>query len=275
MDMPPGGALAELLARLTSASGDAVEVRGDELPGWPLDEVAALKSHGVLAAGKPAVSTVCPGCERACSMEVQVVPRAGRAVSLFVVCDKPVDIGRVAIGPAALERWRATAQGLADALARLIGSAGATGPREAGQGFRLGVVVGRKDRAAVYLRFNATGPSVAVAGHELELPLVLSIQQQRLALDLKRLARCVDAPIGGVQESRETPNARRTRVTERVAQEKSKGTRAFLKVVAAEEGLSTSRLKQLIAVPTPPVAEWAAPLLTRSPTGSKTGSRKR
>ena len=82
-----GGVLVKLLARLAVAGSGAVEVPGDELAGWPQDDVAALKSHSVLMPGKPAESAICPGCERACVMPVQVLPRAGRPASLFVVWD--------------------------------------------------------------------------------------------------------------------------------------------------------------------------------------------
>jgi hypothetical protein len=261
MEALPGSGLAELLRRIAAAGGRALDVPGDELAGWPLDEVAALKSHRVLVPGKPADSTICPGCERACAMPVHVLPRAGRAASLFIVCDKPVDINRVAVAPVALERWRTTAQGLADALAALITGENASALEEAVQGFRLGVVKGRKDRGPVHLRTTAGDPRLMVAGHALELSLVLTIQDQRLVLDLPRLARCVDAPAGGVGVPSEAPQDRRQRLAERVEREKAKGTRAFLKVVAAEEGITDGRLKQLLK-PTPSKpADWTAPLL--------------
>lgn len=44
----------------------------------------------------------------------------------------------------------------------------------------------------------------------------------------------------------ETASQRRERITARVREEKTKGTRAFLQVIAKEEGLSTSRIKQII-----------------------------
>ena len=44
----------------------------------------------------------------------------------------------------------------------------------------------------------------------------------------------------------ESPVQRRERLKTRVNQEKAKGTRAFLKVVAQEEGISVTRLKQLL-----------------------------
>ncbi len=258
---------------MPAAAGTALELAGDELADWPQGDVAALKLHRVLVPGKPAASTICPGCERACAMPVQVLPRAGRAASLFIVCDKPVDINRVQVAPAALERWRITAQALADAIARLIGSDSAATPVDAGQGFRLGIVKGRKDRGTVYLRTGSGAPHLAVAGHELELPLVLTVQQQSLVLDVRRLARCVDAPAGGVGLLAESPAERRQRLAERVAREKIKGTRAFLKVVAEEEGITDGRLKQLLRPARLKPADWAAPLSTTRTSTPKKSNR--
>ena len=136
-----GGVLAELLARLAVADSGVAELPGDDLAGWPQDDVAALKSHAVLLPGKPAESAICPGCERACLMPVQVLPRAGRPASLFILCDKPVDINRVAVAPAALERWRVSVQSLADAMSRLLCGSPAIA-HSGGVGYRLGFAQG-------------------------------------------------------------------------------------------------------------------------------------
>ena len=268
-----GSVLADLLARLAVAGGGVVEVPGDELAGWPQDDVAALKSHAVLLPGKPAESAICPGCERTCLMPVQVVPRVGHLASLFIVCDKPVDINRVAVAPAALERWRLTGAGLADALARLLGSDGAVPSDAATSGFRLGVAKGRKDKAEVRLRVGAGKPRLIVAGHEIDLDLVLAVQHQQLVLDLRWLARCADAPVADAAVVVEEPEKRRKRLTARVAKERAKGTRGFLKVVAAEEDISVPRLKQLVAAPKPSATDWIAPLSMTSATSSKKPKR--
>ncbi len=268
-----GGLLAELLARLAVAASRIVEVPGDELAGWPQDDVAALKLHAVLVPGKPAESAVCPGCERACVMPVQALPRAGRAASLFIVCDKPVDINRVAVAPDALERWRLTAPGLADALSRLLGNDGA-GPFDAvAQRFRLGVAKGRKGKAELHLRVGAGTAHLVVSGHEIDLSLVLAVHQQHLVLDLRWLARCVDAPVATAAVVGEDPEERRKRLTARVARERAKGTRAFLRVVAAEEDISVPRLKQLVAPPKAQASDWMTPLLNKGTSISKKSNR--
>ena len=166
-----------------------------------------------------------------------------------------------------------SAQGLADALAALIGSGAAAVPMDAGQGLRLGVVKGRKDRAPVNLQTAAGSPRLVLAGHALELTLVLTVGQNGLVLDLSRLARCVDAPAGGVGVATETPKDRRRRLAERVASEKVKGTRAFLKVVAAEVGITDVWLKQLLKPTKPEPADWIAPLSTKRTSTPKKPNR--
>ena len=273
MVVRPGGAIPELLARLAASSGGVVEVPGDELTDWPQEEVAVLKSHALLVPGKPGESALCPGCERACVMPVQVLPRAGRPASLFIVCDKPVNINRVPVAPAALERWRVSAQSLADALARLVGADGAVPCTGVAQVLRLGILKGRKDKSELLLRVGAGAPRLLVAGHEIDLGLVLAVHQQQLALDLRWLGRCVDAPVGGAALNVEAPEERRTRLAARVAREKAKQTKAFLQVVAVEEGISASRLKQLLQAPKPTSADWIAPVSMTFRTASKKPKR--
>ena len=243
-----GGLLVELLARLAVAGSGVVEVPGDELAGWPQDDVASLKSHAVLLPGKPTESAVCPGCERACGMPVQVLPRTGRAASLFIVCDKPVDINRVAVAPAALERWRVSVQSLADAISRLLGGGTATAHGGGAAGYRLGFVQGKQDRAALHLSFDDKGPRLLVAGHALEVQDVLVLRDQQLALDQRLLARCVNAPADAASAvPAESQEAVGQRMLARKLALKAAGTKPFLKIIALEEDCSESWVKQLIA----------------------------
>jgi hypothetical protein len=74
--------------------------------------------------------------------------------------------------------------------------------------------------------------------------------------------------MGDVKES---PENRRRRLGDRVLQEKVKGNKAFLKIVANEEGISVSRLKQLIKSEPPPQSTWVGQLVSAS---RQTGSKK-
>ncbi len=74
------------------------------------------------------------------------------------------------------------------------------------------------------------------------------------------------------ESPKESPEARRRRLTARVDQERKRGTRGFLAVVAAEEGLSISRLKQLTQAPkakAPKAADWLGPVQSLDRAGSK------
>lgn len=268
-------ALGELLARLGAAGGGAIELRGDELARWPAEAVQALQARRVLVPSSPATSAVCDGCERGCSMPVQVLTQQGQPPRAFIVCDKDDDIGRVPLALHRLERWRASDASLADALAAMLGSTQATRLAGETKALRLGVVAGRTTRVAVLLRWIDGGAVLEVAGHVLPLDLALTIKDAALTLDGKTLVRCVDAPAAGAGVPAESPDERRQRLKARVAAEKRKGTKAFNEVVAAEEGLSVSRLKQLVAEPKPAADTWAAPLAGLAGASSKKPTRKR
>lgn len=270
--------LAELLARLSAVPGGSVLVAADELARWPAEAVQALRDARALVPAGPAASAVCPGCEQACVMPVEVLGGAGPAVRAFIACDKREDIGRVPVALAALERWRCSADTLADALAR--GLSGAAAVRLAGEPatWRLGLVAGRQGRAVAVMRAGAAGAAVVeLAGHRLDVATLLSVQAATLVLDRQCLARCADSPVEGTGAG-ETPEQRRERLRVRVAAVKAAGVRGFLKAVAAEEGMSDSRLKQLLAGSKPVAATWAAALMPAQPSGrasSKKTARKR
>ena len=271
-------ALAELLARLGAAPGRAVVFSADELQHWPGDAVVALKADGALRPGKPGDTAVCPGCERACVMPVQQRQRPSRPAAAFVVCDKRDDIGRVPLEPAHLERWGVGGQTLGDALAGCLG-AGTCHPMPGAQFvFRLGVVAGVADKATVQLRFDDQGRALLdVAGHEVELAAVLAVKGGRLALDTRHLGRCADAPAGGAALAAETPAQRTTRMRARKAALQQRGVKAFLAVLAEEEGVSVSMVKRILGraegVDAQNLPAWAAAVAP--PAGVSTGGKRK
>lgn len=264
----PGAALTELLARLGAAQGRALAFGADELLQWPTDAVAALKAHAVLRPGKPGDTAVCPGCERACVMPVQQRMRPGRPAATFIVCDQRDDIGRVPLAPVHLERWRADGQTLGDALAVLLGS-GACHPVPAAPfTFRVGLVAGLADKAPAQLQFDDRGRAlVLVAGHGVDLAAVLTIHGGRLVLDSRHLGRCADAPAGGAVLAAETAAQRTTRLLARKAALQQRGVKAFLQVLAEEEGVSVSMVKRILGradqPEDAPLPGWAAPVAPR------------
>jgi hypothetical protein len=74
---------------------------------------------------------------------------------------------------------------------------------------------------------------------------VLGGDGDRFAVDRRTLNRLVDQPVAGAGDT-ESATQRRERIKKRVQAEKAKGTKAFLKAVAEEEGISVTRLKQLL-----------------------------
>ena len=212
-------------------------------------------------------------------MPVQQRQQPGRPTSAFVVCDRRDDIGRVPVEPAYLERWRADAQTLADALAGLLG-AGASHPVPGVLFvYRLGVVAGVADKASVQLRFDDQGRALLdTAGHGVELAAVLAVRGAKLVLDTRHLARCADAPATGAALAAETPAQRTERLRVRKSVLQQRGVKAFLPVLADEEGVSVSMVKRVLgrapAAAAPTLPSWAAAV---APPGgvSAGGKRKR
>ncbi len=93
--------------------------------------------------------------------------------------------------------------------------------------------------------------TLTLAGHSIALDEVLSLKDSRFKVDKRRLARLVDQPVAGSGDT-ESAEQRRERIKKRINELKAKGVKAFLKTVAEEEGLSTSRIKQLIQEEKPP-----------------------
>jgi hypothetical protein len=266
--LTPAAALAELLARVGAAPARAVALSADELAHWPADAVAAMKAQGVLRPGKPGDTAVCPGCEQACVMQVQQRLQAGHKAALFIVCDKPEDIGRVPLAAAHLERWRVDGQTLGDALSLLLGGCECQPGPDGGQAWRLGAVAGRTGKSAVHLRFDNQGRALLdVAGHALELGLLLAFHGERLVLDARQLARCVDAPAQGAGLAAETAEQRTDRLRARRAALQKKGVKAFLQVLAQEEEVSVSMVKKILRRSTPDtdaaLPAWAAVVAPR------------
>ena len=239
--------LSELLDRLAASWRDGVTVSGAELSCWPEDQQSAIRAAGILVPGEPATSVVCDGCERACVMPVHIRSAPSRQAGAFVVCDKRNDINRVDVTVADLNRWRMTAQSLADGLGRMLNSRPISVRSGAEEGFRLGFVQGKTSRAAAQLRRGTAGLQLVVAGHAHALHDLLSVRDGVVALDVSRLRRLVDAPVANAAgASVESTEERGWRLLERKRQLKSAANPRFLKVIAEEEGISVSRVKQLI-----------------------------
>ena len=262
--MNPADALADLLARVAAADGAAAMFSERELAVWPATAVGLLKAEKLLVKGSPADVVTCPGCEEDCTMPVESAITPGGQLRAFVMCDKRDDVGRVPVDVDMLEQWGCSPERVADALARLLGIRRREGDAAAAR-WTVGVLKGAKHSAHVVLGIGR-GMELSIAGHTLALADVLELSDKGLVLDRRALVLCVDAPVAGGGDV-ESAKQRRERLIARVNQERVKDTKAFLKVVAEEEGISVPRLKQLVYDKPEPTNKWTAIL-------PKTSSKK-
>ena len=251
MQLSPTAVLPEVLARIGGRRGAPVHISDDELQRWPPIAVAALKSAGLLKPASPATNAVCSGCERGCFMPVEVLA-SNPAYPLdlptaFLVCDKRPDINRVAVPINQLVQWRTGGQLLGDTLAQMLDLQRGAVATNAGQHWSIGVVQGLQHRAPLVLHAGALeGPQLALAGHVVLVAEVLTFKKSALALDVAALVRLVDSPTGQEAAEAESPDARQKRLAARVTELKVHGVKAFLELAATEEGITKSRLQQIL-----------------------------
>lgn len=255
--MTPEAALIELLERVGAVHGAVAVVSEYELSAWPSAAVAAMKSQGLLTKARPATSAVCPGCERECVMPVHVLTDKARAPEAFIVCDKRSDINRVAVPVSSLEQWQASGASVADLLAGLLGlhRSGANGGDTTR--WEVGMLKGAKHSSHLVLVADGV-LTLSLAGHSIPLADVLALEGNTFKVDGRTLNRLVDQPVAGAGDVESAAN-RRARLKKRVQAVKAKGIKAFLKTVAEEEGITVSRLKQLLrdeSEPTKPQPRW-------------------
>jgi hypothetical protein len=87
--------------------------------------------------------------------------------------------------------------------------------------------------------------TLSLAGHSIALADVLTLERDQFTVDGRTLKHLVDQPVAGGGDA-ESAVQRRERLKKRVQAVKAEGIKAFLKVVAEEEGISATRLKQLL-----------------------------
>ena len=79
-----------------------------------------MKLQKLLSKARPAVSAICPGCERSCVIPVHTLTRAHGSALSFVVCDKRDDINRVSVGTERLIQWRCNTAAVCGFIARSL-----------------------------------------------------------------------------------------------------------------------------------------------------------
>lgn len=248
--MKEADVLPALLDRL-AAGGDPALFSEQELAEWPHHALNQVKTAGLLTQTAPAASVTCPGCEEECAMPVEMATLASGTLRPFVVCDKRDDTGRVPVPLAMLEQWQCSLRQIAEVVAKLLNVRRGTDDSNAMRA-DVGVLKGAQNSAHVVLVLDRT-LALEISGHRLVLADVLELGAGGLSIERRALLCCVDKPVASAGDA-ESAEHRRDRLKARVRAENAKGTKAFLKVVAEEEGISVSRLKQLVKEETEPPA---------------------
>lgn len=240
--MNPADVLPAVLDRVAAAAGEAAQFSERELAEWPAAALARLRAEGLLVKGSPADTLTCPGCEEDCLMPVEIATTSSGTLRAFVVCDKRDDVARVVIARDLLEQWTCSPERVADVLARLLGTRRSSDDT-AGR-WDVGVLKGAKGSAHVVLGIE-NELRLTIAGHSLPVVDVLKLGDKGLSIERRALLRCVDNPIAAAGDE---PSAaqRRERLRKRRNELKAMGKRNFNQLLAAEEGISVSAIKQLL-----------------------------
>lgn len=252
--------LPTVLDRLAAAAGEVALFSERELAEWPAAALARLKAEGLLVKGPPADILTCPGCEEDCTLPVESDTTASGALRAFVVCDKRDDVVRVAIARDLLEQWTCSPERVADVLARLLGIR-RSGSDAAARRWDVGVLKGAKGSAHVVLGIE-NELRLTIAGHSLPVADVLELGDKGLTIERRALLRCVDNPIAAAGDE---PSAaqRRERLRKRRNELKAAGKRNFNQLLAAEEGISVSTIKQLLQEKKQPETWLGGNLITK------------
>lgn len=202
--MTPQDALVELLARLGAANGASVFVNEEELSEWSAAAVAALKSQKLITKARPAVSAICPGCERECLMPVHTPPSKNDSYTSFIVCDKRSDINRVAVPVERLEQWQFTVDMLCGFIAASLGLR-RSDKRRLGRADLLEIGVATGDKRSQMLCLQIAGELMLVAGGN-QVPLVefISFGKDSYSVDGATVRILVDA--SSTADNRHTPS---------------------------------------------------------------------
>jgi len=243
--MRPEDALIELLDRVAALHGTSALIKTDELDLWPGEAVATMKTQKLITKSRPASSVVCPGCEEECVMPVHTVTASSDNPSLFIVCDKRDDIGRVPVAVGLLEQWHASGDSIADLIADLLGLQRSGMGSSSGGRWEIGVFRGAKHSSHIILSAGDNKFTLVLAGYSIALQEILTIDGEVLKIDKRKLSRLVDNPSAGAGGA-ESAEQRGQRLKKRVREVKDSGERAFMKFVAEEEGITVGRLQQIL-----------------------------
>lgn len=230
-----------------------------EVKNWPDGQLALFEKIGLLHQAQPMHEIDCDGCEENCpAMPVTIYPLTdSSSARAFITCDKRDDIGRVKVEFERLKQWQLTEMQLAQFVAGLCGFTQQV-VKDA-DFWRLGMLHGKKHNAQLLLGFDNTQSILKIAGHNLNLLELLTIDVNQCRIDLKKLKDFADSPTG-LADDKESAEARQDRLLLRKRELKTSQVKAFNQKIANEEGISVSQVKKLIAA-----AEDREKLMTNNP----------
>jgi len=206
--MTPQVALVELLARVGASQEAAAVLSNHELNQWPETAVAAMKGQRLPTKAKPAISAVCPGCERDCVMPVQTRIHPSRGAVSFIDCDKRNEVSRVPVPVERLEQWRCTADAVCGFIAASLGLRGSDKRRLASADFlEIGMATGGK--CSQMLCLQTSGELTLIAGgNKVPLAEFIGYDADAYSVDGSMIRLLVDAAT--TADNRYTPsNAKR------------------------------------------------------------------
>jgi hypothetical protein len=99
--------LRHILLRTEMMTEGSNAFTADEISRWAEGALDFFIWQRLLSPATPAQQVVCDGCEEGCFMPVEVPPAdAPIAATPFIICNQRDDIGRVRVDPNRLRRWR-------------------------------------------------------------------------------------------------------------------------------------------------------------------------
>ncbi|MCP4473669.1 MAG: hypothetical protein GY821_03695 [Gammaproteobacteria bacterium] len=210
---------------------------------WPEAGFHSCLAAKLIQVAQPATTVFCDGCEQHCLMPVMMRPAINdRPARVMVQCDKPEEMGLVAIDIPALHQWQISLKILAESIGDILNVNRQLIRFDAEKKrWHLGIFKGKKHARPLFLVAQEEGLALQLAGHSIYLADVLTIDNNHLAIDQQYLTRKVDKACG----TDETPEQRAIRIEKRMTELKGQGVRAFVKTVAEEEGVSVSRIKEI------------------------------
>jgi hypothetical protein len=242
--MTPEIVLLELLNRISANKGSPVFISAYELNEWPSDIVACMKASGLIEKGQPAKSVVCPGCEQACLMPINVPFNQSSMLVAFIFCDKRNDTNRVEISHDYIEQWQSSGYLIAKFVSKLLNITHANTTLPNPDQWEIGVIKGAKHAAHITLHIDSE-IMLSISGHSILLTEILLFEKDKFKIDKKRLNKLVDNPVGGggVDQS---AKIRKERLLKRKIELQHQGCKNFIEIMAKEEGVSQRRIHQLL-----------------------------